>query len=77
MDTFRIWPEAESVMVLGGDDDSLESGELGSPHPLPAVKGIRSEHVLRLCPVTPFLPRKGIGSEMDEHIGFHLLPRYL
>ena len=69
-----IGPEAEAVVVLGGNDDAFHAGRLGRTRPLPAVQFRGPEEVLGLQARPPFQPAECIGAEVHEHIHLHLLP---
>ena len=77
MPAHRIGPEAEAVVVLGREDDSLEAGITGHLCPLAAVHVRGIEDVLRFGPVPPLFSGEGVGAEVDEQIGFHPLPLHL
>ena len=74
MGTDRVGPQAETVVVLAGDDDPLEAGGLGDGCPLAAVKGRRIEYILGFRAETPFQAGESVGTEMGEHVHLHLLP---
>ena len=67
-------PEAETVVVLGRDNNALETGGFRRGGPLAAVQVRRVEQVFGLRPVAPFAPGESVGSEMAEHIHLHRLP---
>ena len=69
-----IRPEAEAVVMLGGDDYALHARGLGGRGPLAAVQGSGIEEVFRLRALAPFQSAEGVGPEVDEHVVFHLLP---
>ena len=70
----RAGPQAEAVVVLGGDDDALETGCLGRSHPLVAVQVCGVEEVFGFGAFSPFQAGEGVGAEVTEHIQFHILP---
>ena len=74
MGAFRIGPEAEAVVVLGGNNYAFEPGSLCGCGPLAAVKVRRAEEVLRLLSAPPFLSAECVGAKVAEHVHFHLLP---
>ena len=77
MPAFRIGPEAESVVVLGGEDDPAETRILGDSRPLVAVQVRGLEKVFRFRSLAPFKAGECVGAEVDEHIHLHSLPRNL
>ena len=70
----RAGPQAEPVMMLGRDEDSLETGGLRRGGPLAAVQVRGVEEVLGLGSVAPFLSGECVRPEMTEHVHFHSLP---
>ena len=70
-------PEAETVVVLGRDDDALHAGISQCLGPLLAVKPRRVETLERCIAVSPLPVAESVGTEMDKRIGLHLLPRHL
>ena len=73
----RVGPQTEAVVMLGSEDDALESRVLGHRHPLVAVEGGGVEDVLRLRALAPLQTSEGVGSEVAEHIHLHPLPGHL
>ena len=59
-------PEAESVMVLHGEDDHLHAGLLHVTAPFIGVKLLEVEDRGVLESRTPFALREGVGTEMQE-----------
>ena len=74
MAALRIRPQAESVMVLGRNYNAPHSGRLSRTGPLAAIQIRRTEKIFRLAAAAPFSTAESIGTEMAEHIVFHLLP---
>ena len=70
-------PEAEAVVVLGGDDDALHAGVVERLGPLLAVEAGRVETLQRGVAISPLAVAKGVGTKVDEGIGLHLLPSHL
>ncbi len=68
------WPEAEPIVVLGGDDEQLHAGILDSGDPLSCIKvrGVEGRWAFRS--VSPFLVHEGVHAEMREGNEFLLLP---
>ena len=54
MTAYRIRPEAESVVMLSGDDDAFHTCCLCDRDPLSAIKGGRVEYVGVLSSAAPF-----------------------
>src|SRR5690606_35402625 len=77
MRTVFAWPEAKPIVMLGRNDNSLHTGLLRDPRPLPRIQGAGSEYLRILVTVPPFQIRERIRPEMDEHIVFHLQPGHL
>ena len=77
MTTDRIWPQAESVVMLCCDDDALHAGSLGDRSPLSTVHLSRVEQFGLLLTASPLCTGEGVGTEMHEHIVFHFLPFHL
>lgn len=72
-----IGPEAETVVMFGGDDDAAEAGGTSHSSPLVAVEVRGVEDIFGLGAGSPFSPRESVGTEMTEHIHLHALPTYL
>ena len=70
-------PEAEAVMVLAGQNQSLHAGGLGSLHDLFRAEISGVEDGFRLITVAPFLVGERVHSEMNKAIKFQLMPREL
>ena len=70
-------PEAEAVVVLGGEDDAAEAGLSGHVDPLAAVEGARAEEVGGFGAGAPLGAAEGVGAEVAEHVYLHALPREL
>src|SRR4030042_2128601 len=68
------WPEAESVVMLGCNDDPFHSGITGNLCPLVAIKPGGIEDGLFFITITPFLVCESINSKMDKHVVFHFMP---
>src|SRR5262245_24990038 len=59
-------PKAESIMVLGGDDDPLHPCLFCDPGPLPAVQLRRQKNCRLSATLAPFMVGKRVHTEMDE-----------
>ena len=70
-------PQAETVVVLGREDRSFETGSLERPDPLAAVerRGIELRGIF--APEPPLTAGKGIHIEMQERITLERLPLLL
>ena len=68
------WPEAESIMVLGCEDEQFHSGILEHFGPLVGVKISGVEEFGILPPVTPFAVGKGVHAEVGKRDEFMALP---
>ena len=77
MPAFGRRPEAEAVVVFGGDNRPLEARGTGRGRPLTAVEVGGMEDVFGLGAVAPFGAGEGVRAEMEEHIHLHLLPGHL
>ena len=64
-------------MMLGGEDNSIETSSSGNLCPLAAIQLSGVEDVFHLSTVTPLFSREGVRSEMAEHVHFHALPLQL
>ena len=71
------WPKAKSVVVLRREDDALHTRLFTYPCPLFAVEASRVERLQRCVAIAPFAVAEGVLSEMDECVGFQLLPCHL
>ena len=72
-----VGPEAEAVVMFGGEDDATHAGAFGCGHPLAAVEGGGVEEVFGFCAFAPFKACEGVGAEMAEHVHLHALPPHL
>ena len=70
-------PQAETVVVLGGEDHRLEARVPRDTRPLPGVEPGRVEDGRTLGAISPFPVGEGVDAEMDEHRQFIALPREL
>ncbi len=59
-------PQAEPVVVLGGQDEELHPGSLEDLHPLARVEVGRVEECRRFLAVAPFPIGEGVHAEMRE-----------
>ena len=66
--------QAEAVMMLGRQDDALESHPLEDADPLGAVQILRIESGSRSIAIAPLEIIECIKSEMDKGIAFCLMP---
>ena len=67
-------PQAESVVVLRREDESLEARRLHRFHPLVAIERGGVKNLLVLCALAPFAVRVGVHTVMHKRIAFHLKP---
>lgn len=67
-------PEAESVMVLGSENHKGNSGGGGGGSPLGCVESSGIEDGGGLGASAPFGVGESVGSEVEEHDYFSLLP---
>jgi hypothetical protein len=70
-------PEAKSVVVLGCDNNALCPGIFRYGAPLPAIEFGGIKKIFRLGPRSPFLSRKGIGTEMHKQVKLLFMPGQL
>ena len=70
-------PQAETVVVLGGQDDSLHACRHKGLGPLLTVQPGGLESLGVGIPIPPFAVIEGVQAEMDEGISLHLLPGHL
>ena len=70
-------PEAETIVMLGGDDDATQTGSLAGPCPLPGIESGGGEEAWRSVAISPFTVFKRVQPEVDEGIGLQLLPCHL
>ena len=70
---FRVGtrPETESVVVLGSQDQLLDSGIFRGFHPLFGIQLLRIKKGRGLVTIPPLLVGEGIHVEMDETYDFH------
>ena len=69
-----VGPEAEAVVMFGGEDNAGHASFFGSRYPLTAVEGGGVEDVFGFGSFAPFKAGEGIGSEVAEHVYLHSLP---
>ena len=67
-------PEAEAVVVLGGENHEGNSGGGGSGGPLGGVERSGIEEGGGLSASAPFGVGESVGSKVEEHDDFSLLP---
>ena len=70
-------PEAETVVVFAGENETLHAGFLGGANDLLGVEGGGVENFLALIAVAPFLVGERVHSEMQEAIELHFVPAQL
>ena len=70
-------PEAEAIVVLGGEDDPLHPSTLEGGDPLLGVESLGSEGLRGGITVAPLEVVESIEPEVHEGVGFQFLPRYL
>ena len=76
---FRIFagPQAEAVMMLGGENQSAHARGFGHLHPLAAIQARGIENSGILPARAPFPAGKGIHAEMDKAVKAHIQPALL
>ena len=67
-------PETKAVMMLGREDDAFHTGLTTHPSPLFTVESRRIERLQRCIAVAPLAVAERVRSEVDEGVGFQLLP---
>ena len=67
-------PEAEAVMVLGGDDDALESCFAEERAPLVAIEFGRIENSGTFLSIAPFTSGERIDGKVNEIVHAQTLP---
>ena len=77
MSAGRIGPQAEAVVVFGGENDTFHAGCFGCGRPLAAVEGSGIEGVFGFGSLTPLKAGEGVGAKVAEHVGLHALPAEL
>ena len=70
-------PKTKSVVMLGGENDSLKTAFLRDADPLMAIQIRGIKQVWILCPETGAAASKRIYAEMREQRQLILLPRQL
>ena len=70
-------PEAEAVVVLGGEDGELEAGVLEGLGPLAAVEGGGIEDLGVLFAGAPLAIGEGVDTKVDKGGQLQLLPGHL
>src|SRR5262249_16363592 len=70
-------PQAEAIVMLGGDDHALHSSVLDYPGPPAAIERRRVEIIRANTAFTPFLIGECIHSKMNECVVLQLLPGQL
>ena len=67
-------PQAEPVVMLGGEDQRACAGGPAGPGPLACVQRRRVEHRRVLAPVAPLVVRERVDPEMEEQRQLVALP---
>jgi len=67
-------PEAEAVVMLGGEDHGPEACRLGRARPLPRVEAGRGKDRRVFLAVAPFTVGEGVDAEVQEHRQLIALP---
>ena len=67
-------PEAEAVVVLGGEDDALHAGALERAHPLLGVEALGGEGLSGSIAIAPLEVVEGVEAEVHEGVSLQLLP---
>ena len=70
-------PEAESIMVLGGENHTLHASLCESPGPLLCIQMCRVESHGICIAIPPLHIVERVQSEVNEGIRLHLLPLHL
>ncbi len=68
------WPQAEAVVVLGGQDHGTEAGRAGGARPLTGIEPVRVEDRRILGAVSPLAVGEGVHAEVEEHRQLVALP---
>ena len=68
------WPEAEAVVMLGGEDHGLHTGGSGGAGPLPGIEGGGIEDARVLGTVAPLTVGEGVHPEVHEERELVALP---
>src|SRR5208337_1076814 len=70
-------PEAEAIMMFRDEDDVSCTGGFDCRHPLLGIKftGIKNPRIRRA--ISPFAVLKRVGSKMNDHTEFQILPFHL
>src|SRR5262249_12635918 len=71
------WPQAESIVMLAGQNQSLHSCRGGSARNLVRIKISWVEDCRRLISVTPLFVGEGVEAEMNESVELHFMPAKL
>ena len=71
------WPKTEAIVMLGSEDDALHASLFAHACPLLTVEACGVERLQRCIAIAPFAVAEGVRTEVDECIGFQLLPSYL
>ena len=71
------WPEAEAVVMLGGEDHRAEPGGARLPWPRPRVERGRIEDAGIFAAVAPLAIGEGVDAEVQEERELVALPREL
>ena len=67
-------PEAEAVVVLGGEDDALHAGTLERAHPLLGIEALGGEGLSGGVAIAPLEVVEGVEAEVHEGVSLQLLP---
>ncbi len=71
------WPEAETIVVFGGEDQPLHACLGGHTGDLSGIERCRREELRRLVAIAPLFVGEGVHREVDEAGDFHRLPAEL
>ena len=67
-------PQTETIMVLGCENNHLESSLFQSDNPLFSIEVGRKKQSRIFCAITPLASCEGVHAKMNERSKFKLLP---
>jgi hypothetical protein len=70
-------PQAEAVVMLRGEDETLHAGVVRDARPLPRIERVGVERALVFAPVAPFLVGERVHAEVQEAIELEFFRREL
>ena len=76
---FRVFagPKAETIMMLGREDEFVEPTGFGGQDPLFGIKSSRIKQHRTLIAIAPFFSRKCVDGKMNKSDGLHPLIGHL